>query len=305
MKYIQLCLAVMFAAVAACSAKTEIPQAVQESPYFLAQDAVIDVDGVTARYRSEGPEDAQPIVMVHGFSSSLETWDALAADLSADYRVIRVDLPGHGLTGPDPQARYTNDDTVTFLENFIAATGLENPVLVGNSLGGLVSWRLAAKTPDAVSGLVLIAPGGFSINGVTETPVEVPMMVKFYLTKAPEAGVKQATAALYGDPAKLTDARAQSVLDMMTRPGNGDAFVARAAAFTLPDPAADLAKVTTPSLIIWGEKDIMVPADHSDKFIAAMPNAGLKIYKNTGHVPQEETPEKLAADIRAFLSPAE
>ncbi len=243
--------------------------------------------------------------MVHGFTSSLETWDALAADLAADFRTVRLDLPGHGLTGPDPQARYTNDDTVDVLGPFLTALNIENPVLIGSSLGGLVSWRLAAKSPDAVSKLVLIAPGGFSINGVTETPADVPLMVKLYLTKAPEAGVKQATAALFADPAKLSPERVKTVLDMMTWPGNGEAFAARAAAFTLPAPEQDLASVSAPTLIIWGDKDVMVPPEHGEKFTAVMPNAALKIYKDIGHVPHEEAPQRVSADIRAFLSPAE
>ena len=292
-------------ALASCSSKTEdtVPQ--QVNPYYLAQDKTITVDGADIRYRDEGLKGGETLVMVHGFTSSLETWDALAENLKADYRIIRLDLPGHGLTGPDPQGRYTNEETVEFLGQFLEKIKVQSPILIGNSLGGLVSWRLAAKSPHKVSKLILIAPGGFSINGVTDKPVHVPLMVKMFLTKAPAAGVKHATSALFADPSKLTVARLKEVRDMMVVPGNGDAFVARAASFTLPDPIADLQAVAAPTLIIWGEKDVMVPVVQGVKFSENMPNATLKKYLDAGHVPQEETPEQLANDIRNFLTEEE
>ncbi len=280
---------------------SDVSSAAPQSPYYLSGDKTLDVNGVLVRYREEGDASKQTLVMVHGFSSSLETWDAIAADLKSEYHIVRLDLPGHGLTGPDPQERYSNEETVTLLADFLNALSLERPVLIGNSLGGLVAWRYALSAPDAVSRLVLIAPGGFSINGVTETPVPVPAMVKFYLQQAPLAGVTQATQALYADPEKLSSARVQQIKDLMDYPGNGDALVKRAAVFTLPAPDADLAKVTTPTLIIWGEKDRMVPPAHASRFMEFMPAATLKMYENAGHVPQEELSLRVAADIRAFL----
>lgn len=275
---------------------------VTDSPYFLKADKIIDIDGVTIRYREEGDVTKPTLLMVHGFTSSLETWDALSENLKADFHIVRLDLPGHGLTGPDPQERYSNEETVTILSQFIDALKLDRPTLIGNSLGGLVAWRLAEQSPEKVSKLVLIAPGGFSINGVTEEPVDVPMMVKFYLKNAPLAGVKQGTAALFADPAKLSEDRVTEIRDLMLQPGNGDAFVTRAARFTLPDPTEALKSLSVPTLILWGDKDVMVPVSHSTDFGSLIPNAQLKVYGDVGHVPQEEAPAQVADDIRAFLS---
>ena len=306
MKYLASTLLVSLALVLpACGPKSDVPFTPQESAYFLAQDKVIDVDGVKVRYRDEGPQDGRAIVMVHGFTSSLETWDALANDLKSEFRVIRLDLPGHGLTGPDPQARYTNEESVQFLEGFLEAINVDKPILVGSSLGGLLSWRVAANSDDLVSKLILIAPGGFPINGVGDDPVAVPMMVKLYLTKAPETGVNQATSVLFSDPSKLSVKRQKEVRDMMLVPGNGDALLARAASFTLPDPTPDLAMVNVPSLLIWGQDDIMIPVTQAEKFVTAMPDAELIIYPNMGHLPQEESPEVVAKDVRKFLTDQE
>ena len=288
----------------ACGApqQTEPANTRPTSPYFLAVDKLINVDGVDIRVRDEGAHNAPVLVLAHGFTSSLETWDALAADLQSDYRIIRFDLPGHGLSGSDPTSDYSNKRTVDLVDQLLAALKIDKPTLIGSSLGGLVAWRLAAKHPDAFANLVLLAPGGFSINGVGDAPVDVPVMVQLYLHTAPEAGVAHASAALYGDPEKLTPQRLTEIGDMMRQPGNGAAFVARAGQFTLPDPVADLAKVNVPTLIIWGDKDVMVPPGHGPQFVDALPQARLLTYAGVGHLPHEESPTRLAQDIRDFLS---
>ncbi|WP_203291392.1 alpha/beta fold hydrolase [Maricaulis parjimensis] len=279
------------------------PVAAIESPYWWdAADQLVDVDGVTARVRIEGPDDAPAIVLVHGFSHSLESWDGWAADLSADYRVIRMDLPGHGLTGPDPQARYSVPQTVDFLAGLMDALEIDQAYLAGNSLGGLVAWRYAVDHADRVQGLVLVSPGGFSINGVTEDPVPVPIGVSFFLTQAPEAMVAAATGALYGDSTRMDPSVPTRVHALMRRDGVGEAMVERLEVFTLPDPEADLARVTAPTLILWGERDAMVPVDHAAQFEAAMPDAQVILYPDLGHVAQEEDPARTLADVRSFLS---
>ncbi len=274
-----------------------------DSPYWSDDaDRVVDVDGVSARVRVEGAEGAPVIVLVHGFSHSLESWDGWAQDLSADYRVVRMDLPGHGLTGPDPQARYSVPQTVDFLAGLMDALDIEQAHIGGNSLGGLVAWRYAADHPERVSSLVLVSPGGFSINGVTEDPVPVPMGVSFYLTQAPEAMVAAATGALYGDATRLDPSVPARVHSLMRREGVGQAMVERLEVFTLPDPEADLARMTAPTLILWGERDGMVPAEHAGLFEAALPDARLVMYPDLGHVAQEEDPARTLIDVRAFLA---
>ena len=247
-----------------------------DSPYWTDADRLVDIDGVMARVRSEGPADAPVIVMVHGFSYSLESWDGWAEDLSADHRVIRMDLPGHGLTGPDPLQRYSVPQTVEFLGALLDELGLDHVTLAGNSLGGLVSWRLAAQRPDLVDRLVLVAPGAYSINGVTDQPVAVPMGVSFYLTSAPEAMVAAASAGLYGD--------------------------VRLEVFPLPDPTADLARVQAPALVLWGGRDVMIPVEQAARIAADLPQAELIIHDDLGHILHEEDPARTVADVRAFLA---
>lgn len=283
------------------SQKAGVPADELEARYVTADDRFVSVDGRRVRVRELGDATAPAIILIHGFSYSLETWNGWGAGLADEFRVIAVDLPGHGLTGPDPQARYTVDDLAQFVGEAMDALGVERASLVGNSLGGLAAWRFAASAPERVDRLVLIAPGGYSINGVTDEPVEVPDVMKFYLTTAPEALVAQFAAAVYGDPTKLDPERTAQKRDMIRRAGNGDALVNVLEVFTLPDPTADLARVSAPTLVLWGDKDVAVPPEHGDRFIADMPNARLVRYPDLGHIPQEEAPAQTLADARAFL----
>lgn len=283
-------------------APTDLVAASIESPWWSDADRLVDVDGVRARVRIQGPDDAPVLIMVHGFSHSLESWDAWANALSTDYRVVRMDLPGHGLTGPDPQARYSVPQTVEFLDGLMDALQIDRATLVGNSLGGLVAWRQAAANPDKVDRLVLLAPGGFSINGVTEDPVPVPMGVQFYLTQAPQPIITAATGALYGDPAAMPDGTAERVLELMRGDGVPRALVERLRVFTLPEPTADLGQVTAPTLIMWGGADVIIPAEHGAQFVTAMPAARLITYPGLGHVVHEEAPDETLSDLRDFLT---
>ncbi|HUF74202.1 MAG TPA: alpha/beta fold hydrolase [Gammaproteobacteria bacterium] len=267
----------------------------------MTTDHIIDVDGYRLRVREQGRPRSPAVVLVHGFAHSLESWDAWASDLARDHRVVAFDLPGHGLSGPDAEKRYSNKDTVDALAALIRTLGLRRPFLVGNSLGGLVAWRYAARAAARLRGLILIAPGGYSINGVTDAPAGVPLMMSAFLRMAPEAAVRAMTRKLYGDPERVAEARVEMIHARMSGEGVGDALVRRLKQFTLPDPDVELARINAPTLLLWGGKDTVVPPEHAERFAAAMKRASLKIYNDLGHVPHEEAPERTLADARAFL----
>ncbi len=275
---------------------------VPDSEFWTASDRWVEVDGVTTRVRIEGELNAPPIILIHGFSHSLESWDAWAADLARDHLVIRYDLPGHALTGPDPQQRYTVPDTVTHLTGLMDTLRIDQAVIGGNSLGGLVAWRYAAQNPTRVRALALLAPGGFSINGVTEEPVAVPMAVSFFLTQAPQPIIRVATRSLFGDPARMDREMPARVYALMRRPGVGQALVERLEVFTLPDPGSDLAGIAAPVLLMWGEADSVIPPAHAEGFEAALSDVQTQRYAGLGHIVHEEDPETTLRDLRAFLA---
>ena len=279
----------------------DVPAGELEEKYRQASERFIDIDGARVRVREEGPEGAETILLLHGFTASLESWDDWTADLARDYRVIRYDLLGHGLTGPDPQKRYAPLERAAFLGAVMDALEIEQAHIGGNSLGGLVAWRFASMKPDRVASLLLVSPGVYSINGVEDTPLEAPAAIKMFLKMAPEAGVRAMLERQFGDPTRLDPARVPAYRDMMIREGNGDAFIEHIAAFTMPDPTEALGRVSSPVLILWGSLDATIPVEHAGRMHEALANSRLEIMEGAGHMVQEELPVETLALVRDFL----
>lgn len=276
-----------------------------EAQYTTQADRFIEVAGARVRVREEGPSDGAPIILIHGFTYSLESWDGWAADLSSDYRVIRYDLLGHGLTGPDAQQRYAPQERADFLAELMDALGLDRATLAGNSLGGTIAWRFAAANPGRVDRLILVDPGIYQFNDVGDTPVEAPAAVQAYLQLAPEAGVRQTLGLIYADPASVSEERIATIIAMMRREGNGDAFIQHIAEFTMPDPTGLLAQITAPTLILWGGRDLVIPVAHGPRAEADIANARLIVYDDLAHAPHEDDPAQTVADVRVFLETSE
>lgn len=272
-----------------------------EQTYLTENDRFVEISGARVRVREEGPSGAPVILLVHGFTHSLETWDGWAARLQADYRVIRYDLLGHGLTGPDPKERYAPVERAAFIGDVLDAVDVDQAVVAGNSLGGLAAWRFAADNPDRVDRLILVSSGAFPLNGVSDEPAEIPAAMKAYLLTASEAGVRASAEIIYGDDGKITGERIAVMRDMIRREGNGAALIKSLEEFTLPDPATDLARIKAPSLILWGEADVIIPIEQGRRMEELIPNARLISYPDVGHAAQEEAPDETAADVIAFL----
>ena len=265
-------------------------------------DRLVEAAGQTWRVRETGPENAPAIVLIHGFSHSLEGFEALAERLDDDHRVIRFDLPGHALTGPRADEAYSVSDTLAQVSGLLDEIAPGRFAIAGNSLGGLIAWRYAANNPERVSHLALISPGGYPNLGVGEEPAPVPAQIRLFLATAPEAGVRAATATLYADPSRMTDADVERIGALMRIEGVGDALIKRIEQFTLPDPNPSLRQIQAETLIIWGAADIMVTPEHGPRFAAAIPNAELILLNDAGHMAQVEQPDKVADAIRALLN---
>jgi len=263
-------------------------------------DRMVRAGDVTLRVRMEGPADAPPVILIHGFTFSLESWDAWASDLARDHRVIRYDLAGHGQSAADPRQGYGTHERVERLRALMDALGLERATLAGNSFGGLIAWNFAALHPDRTDRLILIDSAAYSINGVTEKPVPVPPAMRAYLLAPTPEGVAFSAAQIFAHPERLSPERLALMREMIAR--NGPELIAHLERFTLPEPTALLGQIKAPTLILWGSADKVIPVEQAARLAAAIPGARSIIYGDVGHTPQEEAPERTLADVRSFLS---
>ncbi len=277
------------------------PQAALRAEYAQPPSEFLDAAGVTLHVRDTGPRAAPAVILLHGFGASLQTWDAWAKDLERDHRVIRYDLPGFGLTGADPSGDYTDARSIAVLLALMDRLGVARASLVGNSMGGRIAWTFAAEHPERTGKLVLVSPDGFASPGLSygKAP-EVPLLMRALPYVLPSFMLRGSLTPAYANPAVVTPALFARYRDMMLAPGVRRAIVARMGQQVLVDPVPLLGRITAPTLLLWGEKDRMIPFRNSADYLKAIPHSTLEPLPDVGHLPQEEAPATVAI-VRAFL----
>jgi len=264
--------------------------------------------------RDEGPrEDPLPLLLIHGTSDSLHSWDAWTRELSKTRRVIRMDLPGFGLTGPAAAGDYRIGAYVAFMAALMDQLRLGRVLLAGNSLGGEVAWMTAAAHPQRVAGLVLLDPSGLPFEpehlppGFNASRFGPSAWLSQFLLPRPV--VKASVEAVYGDPSKVSAAEVDRYFEITLRAGNRRALGERVQAF-LAEVQTDLyrqawAQLRTPTLLIWGERDRLIPPRTAQQYLDLRPKdappARLILLPGVGHVPHVETPAAALAAARAFI----
>jgi len=279
-------------------------RAALEARYLTPADSTVEAAGIRLHVRDTGPRDAPVLIMLHGFGDSLETFEAWAGLLSPHYRVVRYDLPGFGLTGPDPTGDYSDARGVAVLSALMDRLGVPRAVIMGNSMGGRLAWQFAAAAPGRVDKLVLISPDGFASPGFAygKAP-DVPLMMRALPYTLPGFMVRASLAPAFADPKLLTDAMVTRYRDLMIAPGVRQAIIDRLRQSILQDPEPALRSIKAPTLLLWGEQDGMIPFANSADYLRDIPNAKLAALPGLGHVPQEESPERSLAPVLAFLQP--
>ncbi|MBB5203916.1 pimeloyl-ACP methyl ester carboxylesterase [Inhella inkyongensis] len=264
--------------------------------------------------RDEGPRlDPLPIVLIHGTSDSLHSWDAWTRELSKTRRVIRMDLPGFGLTGPAVSGDYRIGAYVDFMAALFKELKLNRVLLAGNSLGGEVAWMTAARLPEQVAGLVLLDPAGLPfepevlpLGFKTSAFTPTAWLGRFLL---PRPMVRASVEAVYGDPNRVSAAEVDRFFELTLREGNRAALSARIQAFIQeahgPLYTQTWPQVRTPTLLIWGERDRLIPPAtaklyQSTRHPEAEP-AELIVLPGLGHVPHVEDPQAALKAARPFI----
>ena len=273
-----------------------------ESRYLAGPGEMRQVAGWRLRMRDTGPGNAPAVILIHGFGSSLETWDAWASALSAGHRVIRFDLPGSGLSWPDPRDDYRDARSLELIVVLMDQAGLQRASIVGHSIGGRLAWTFAARHPERVDKLVLIAPDGFASPGFAYgQPAQVPSMLALMRYVLPKPLLRMNLQPAYADRTALTDDVVTRYHDLLLAPGARDAMLARMRQTVLVDPRPLLETIRAPTLLLWGESDAMIPVENSSAYLAALPQSRLVALPGVGHLPQEEAAAASLAAVSAFL----
>ena len=283
----------------------DIPVDQLKEKYANSSSQFISLRGMDVHFRDEGPStDTIPLVLIHGTSSSLLTWDACSKEWIKDHRVIRMDLPGFGLTGPNPEQDYSIKNYVAFLNSFLQERNVTQCYLAGNSLGGLIAFHFAAIYPEKVKKVILIDPAGYPIHNakgsLAFTLGRIPVLKNILTIITPISIVRKSLEDAYGNESLVNNELVEQYRDMACREGNRNALLIRLQNDQYGDTTL-VSKLIMPTLVIWGASDQLIPVDNAYKFQRDLPADTLAILQNVGHVPMEETPELVIPIVKKFI----
>jgi pimeloyl-ACP methyl ester carboxylesterase len=283
--------------------------------YGAPPSQFVDIgEGVTVHLRDEGPRDAPAIVLLHGSNADLHTWDPWVAALKGSYRVISFDQVGHGLTGPDPKDDYSRDNYVADVLAVADKLGLKTFILGGNSMGGKHALAFAVAHPERVAGLVLVdGSGGPMLKLDAKNDDDDSGNIGFKIAQTPGINrlveqitprdlIAQSLEQSVSVKSIVTEAAIDRYWELLRYPGNRRATLKRFGYPYDPLAEAEIAAVATPTLILWGEEDRVIPVEAGRWLAKTMPNAKLVIYPKIGHLPHEEAVTATLGDLEPWLA---
>ena len=300
-------LAVALVAIVAWGWAPERPVAELSARWAPPPSQFVRIGALDAHVRDEGRrDDPEPLVLLHGTSASLHAWDGWVRALEPEHRVIRVDMPGFGLTGPAPDGDYTIDAYVRFVVALLDHYGLERCVLVGNSFGGRVAWETALADPGRVRALVLVDSAGYAIESQS-VPIgfrlaRVPGLNSLLSHVTPRVLVEASVRNVYGDPARVTPELVDRYYELTLREGNRAALVQRFVQAPAGPDQQRIREIAVPTLILWGGRDRLIPPVYGRRFERDIAGSRRVEFPALGHVPHEEDPAATVAVVREFLA---
>lgn len=295
--------------------RPDIPYQALAASYENSASRYVDLpDGVRMHYRDQG--QGPTLLLIHGFSASLHTWEpwverlATGDDRLNDYRVISIDLPGHGLTRAPAGYQASIEAFRDVVAQFVASQDLQSFALAGSSMGGNVAWEYALAHPDQVKALILVDASGWQetreqfaadppVFKLIRNPVIGPLLRDLDSTRL----IRQGLEASFGDPALVDDAMVARYADMARAPGHRDILLQMTLGFRSRNyaTAERLAALQMPVLVLAGDQDVIVPVDHARQFNQAIAGSQLILFEGVGHIPQEEAADQSAMAVHEFL----
>ena len=276
-----------------------------KSKYAQSPSKFIPVMGMQVHYRDEGnKEDTTPLLFIHGTSSSLNTWDSLVKLMPNHKRIIRLDMPAFGLTGPNPENEYSYQYYSQFLYAFLNELNIKQCIVAGNSLGGGIAWHFALAYPKQVHQLILIDASGYpKLNekgSLGFTLARIPILNNLLLFVTPKLLVKKSVEDAFANKTLVTEERITRYHDLLLAEGN------RRAALSIfknemEQEHEKIKDIQQPTLIIFGEKDQLINSQYAYLFQRDIKGSIAFVLRGVGHIPMEEAPIETAKIMNDFI----
>ncbi len=307
LKYLAFILFGLLTIFVLLSIKQDIPIDDLKATYAQTPSKFIKIKNINIHYRIEGVEnDTLPIILIHGTGASLHTFDAWTKELSVSKKVIRMDLPGFGLTGPFPDRNYSISSYISTIDTFLFKLGVKKCIMAGNSLGGNIAWQYTLMFPEKVHKLILIDAAGLKYTE-SKPPLafriaRIPILNKLLTMITPKSMARKSIEDVYYNKALVTDEIVDRYFNLTLREGNRQAMVDRMTTPIDYSALKDLGEIYIPTLILWGENDLLIPLSSALEFSKKLPNDTLIVIHNCGHVPMEECPSETLKPVLNFIS---
>lgn len=274
--------------------------------YTTKESQFVSIDGMQLHYRQTGK--GPTLLLVHGIGSSLHTWSEWHDILSKDFTVVSLDIPGFGLTGGHPYKDYSFAMYNRVFDQLLDHLQVKKAYMVGNSLGGLLTWNYALHAPERLNKMVLMNAAGFVTTKSEMADIGFHLTIHPFTKKithyiTPKSLVKSSYQNAIYDATLITDKKVDTYYDLLLRKGNRENFsvILDNLILTNRDYTGTIRKVQTPTLIMWGEEDRLLNVSSAYKFKNSIEGSKLLIYEKVGHLPMEEIPERSALDTKSFL----
>jgi pimeloyl-ACP methyl ester carboxylesterase len=292
-------------AILLSSCDSDIPVEQLKAKYLKLNSAFIDIDGVPVHYIIEGKtEDTLPIVLIHGTSASLHTWDTLSSLLKTNKKIIRFDLPAFGLTGPNRLNQYNFNFYNQFLDELLMKLNVTQCIVAGNSLGGSIAWNYAIASPDKVKQLILLDASGYpkkdEKGSLGFKLAAIPVLNQALKHISPISLIRKSLEDAFYNKSLVTEEMVQQYHDLLLRAGNRGAVLELFQHPMKPD-ATKIKTITQPTLIIWGKQDQLISYNNASLFKQDIRNSQILVLDKVGHIPMEEAPRQVAAAIIEFI----
>ncbi len=312
LKWLAILIGALAAFIVIFGWKTDLDATDMKAKYSNQSSQFMNLgSGLSVHIRDEGNVDAPAVVLIHGSNSSLHTWEPWVKRLGSDYRIISIDLPGHGLTGANPTRDYHYASFVDVVDRVMTQLKVSKFAIAGNSMGGAVSWHYALAHPEHVTAIGLIDAAGAPAWQAKTTPLgfrlaRTPVIRDLMRSITPRFVIASSLRSSVSKKEIVDDAMIDRYWELLLFPGNRQASIDRFALAHNVEPAskAKLAAIKVPTLIMWGDEDGLIPLSSAKWFAQAIPQAKMVTYPGVGHIPMEELPDQSAKDMKAFLDGA-